>query len=99
MFFPLSLVGVNVSPARWGVLRCTARNCAVICLPIQSIEFPSFVSSGARDRSYIVLLQPLPLDPSLSRRDPATRPPSQPSIFPEPKPISPFIAQDGGFLS
>jgi len=79
MFFPLSLVGVNVTPARRGVLRSTARSCAVICLPIQSIEFPSFVSSGARDRSYIVLLQPLPLDPFLSRRDPATRPLSQPS--------------------
>lgn len=81
MLIPLSLVGLNVTPPREG-LRATAHNCAVICLPIETIEFLVFAPSDARERSYIVHISLQPSSGlSLPARHSATRLLSQLTVF------------------
>ena len=75
MFFPLSLVGLNVTPARrtsTALLRAVAPLSAFRFSPL---SFLDFMSSGARNRLYC-LHSASSLGPSPSRRDLATRPPS-----------------------
>src|SRR5216683_2228184 len=75
------------------------RNCAVICLPIETIEFLVFAPSDARERSYIVHISLQPSSgPSLParhfRHSPATH-----RLSHKPKPLFVSTPYDGAFLS